>query len=148
MLTKSQTLNNGFSERLNEELDKALAPSKARPKQLAEITGKTIPGARKWLTANVVPKGDDLDLICEQFKLDIAYLLHGTPPPEPEVNVILQSRVFMRVYEVGKGCGIDVHNENDVSHDTLQKTYKVLMRLAAKHPNEELDSEVIKALLQ
>lgn len=148
-----ETADSMFSQRLNQELDRVGVPSKARPKRLAGLTGKTIPGARKWLVSNSVPRGNDLNIICDEFGLDVSYVRLGirnkaNEEPYEEVNVLLQSVVFVRVYEVAKRNGIDIHNQHEISEKSLEKAYKVLMKIAAKHPTEEIDEDLIMMLIK
>ncbi len=148
-----ETINDLFSKRLNQELDRAGVPAKARPKRLANLTNKSIPGARKWLVNNSIPRGNDLEKICNEFGLDNTYIRMGvrttkTTESFESVNVLLQSTVFVKVYEVTKKYGIDIHDPNTVPVKTLEKAYKVLMKIASMHPNEELDEDLILTLIK
>ena len=148
-----ETVNDQFSQRLNQELDRVGIPSIARPKRLASLTNKSIPGARKWLVNNSIPRGNDLEKICKEYDLDNTYVLMGVRNKDvsesiENVNVLLQSSVFVRVYEVAKKHGIDIHSTQAISVDNLEKAYKVLMKIASKYPNEELDEDLIITLIQ
>jgi AraC-like DNA-binding protein len=149
----NETINDLFSKRLNQELDRVGVPSIARPKRLATLTNKSIPGARKWLVNNSIPRGGNLETICDEFGLDSSYIRAGirstskTGIPD-EVNVVLQSSVFVKIHEVAQRHGIDIHNPESVPVKTLEKAYKVLMKIAAKYPNEELDEDVILTLIK
>jgi len=61
---------------------------------------------------------------------------------------LLQSTVFVRVYEIAKRNGIDIHNQREISEKNLDRAYKVLMKIAAKHPIEEIDEDLIMTLIK